>query len=481
MSYEEYWRLSCRDRAKRQAQVKSFPPAWSEKGADPRLPLYEAQQPPLYYWLLAPIYWSVKSLDIPSRVWVLRCVTVLLASLAIPVAFATARRVFRDNSAALGAALVVASMPQLAINAFRVSNEGLSIALGSLAVLAIVSLWDSQPSVARGAMAGLAVVAALLTKTYFLVLLPWAAFVLVAILLRDRKQRKASGWQLTALAATCLVLSGWYYLRVWILTGTLTGEQKDIGAQASHITWAGAIGSMPWLRIFDFMSVSHIWIGNWSFLGVRSWMYRAVELIFVLGFVGVVLQTARARNSLPKAKCVYVLAMPWVLLLVGLCFQSVQGFRSDRSIGTMGYYLLCFVVPETILLLIGLFRLLPDRWGLLVLPVLAIVFNALDQFGTTFVLLPYYAGAIRHDERGFLPALRISQLAHGGASSMFRNLLANKPSFLTPPKLMIMMALSFGAAVALVSIACVVAYTRATCSSVGSAQQNQGSSRCGIG
>ena len=99
----------------------------------------------------------------------------LLASVAIPVAFVTARLYFRDQRAALGVAVIVASMPQLAINAFRAGNEGFSIALGSLAVLAVVSLWDSPPSPARGVVVGLSIGAALLTKTYFLALLPWAA------------------------------------------------------------------------------------------------------------------------------------------------------------------------------------------------------------------------------------------------------------------------------------------------------------------
>jgi hypothetical protein len=457
LSHEEYWRLSTRDRSEQQARLRSFPASWSAEDADPALPLYESQQPPLYYWLLMPLYWSVSSLDLPTRVWVLRCVTVFLASIAIPVAFITAQRFFMDKRIALGVAIVVASMPQLAIDAFRVSNEGLSIAVGSLAVFVVVSLWDSPPNPARGTVVGLVLGAALLTKAYFLALLPWAAFVLIGVLFRDRDQRKAASWQLAAAIATCLVVAGWYYRRVLVLTGTLTGEQNDVGARASHVSWFDAIRIMPWRRIFDFMAVSHIWLGNWSFLVVRTWMYRSIELVFVLGFLGVVLQFARARSSLPAGKSICVPAMPYVLLLVGLCFHAVQGFRSGGNIGTMGYYLFCLVVPETLLLFVGLFRLLPEAWGLLVAPVLAILFNALEQFGTTFLLLPYYAGIIQHDSRGHLPTLRISQLAHGGASRLFENLLANKPSFLTSSNLMLMMALSFGAAVTLTSIACMIA------------------------
>ncbi len=477
LSYEEYWRLSAEDRSTRQARLRSLPPSRSTENAEPPLPLYEAQQPPLYYWLLTPVYWMVSSQELPTKIWVLRCVTLLLASIAIPLAFTTAKRFFRDQRAALGVAVIVASMPQLAIDAFRVSNEGLSIAMGSIAVLAVIRLWDSPASTIRGAVVGLALGAALLTKAYFLALLPWAAFVLVGVLMRDRKQRKAAGLQSVAALAVCLLVAGWYYQRVFALTGTLTSEQNDIGARASHISWADAIAANPWGRILDFIVGSYIWLGNWSFLVVRTWMYRSIEIVFALGLLGIIVQFVRVRSPLPKAGTICILAMPCILLLAGLGFHSIQGFRSAGNIGTMGYYLLCLVVPETILLFVGLFRLLPGRWGLLVAPVLAILFNALEQFGTTFLLLPYYAGKIQHDSTGHLPALKISELAHGGAASLFENLLANKPSFLTAPELMIMMALSLGAAFALITIACAISYTRATCSSVGSAQQNHGSSR----
>jgi len=259
----------------------------------------------------------------------------------------------------------------------------------------------------------------------------------------------------------CLVVAGWYYQRVFALTGTLTGEQNDIGARASQISWADAIAANPWSRILDFIVGSYIWLGNWSFLVVRTWMYRSIEAVFVLGLLGIVVQFVRVRSQLPKAGTICILAMPCMLLLAGLCFHSIQGFRSAGNIGTMGYYLLSLVVPETILLSLGLFRLLPGRLALLVAPVLAILFNALELFGTTFLLLPYYAGKIQHDSTGHLPALKISELAHGGAASLFENLLANKPSFLTAPELVVMMALSFGSALALVSIAWVIACSKA--------------------
>jgi 4-amino-4-deoxy-L-arabinose transferase-like glycosyltransferase len=465
LSYESYWRLSAADRLERQGRLRTLPPAWSSVDAVPRLPLYEAQQPPLYYWILLPLYSTVQSLDLPTQVWALRCASLLLASTVIPIAFVTAKKVFADHRAALGVAVVIASMPQFAMDAFRISNNSLSISLGGLAVYVVITLWNSPPNLIRGMLAGLVIGAALLAKAYFLVLLPWAAFVLISVLVRDRQQRKAPAWQLVACLTTSLAISGWYYWRLLTLTGTLTGEQNDIGAQTSQLSLTHAIGIMPWRSIFDFIAVSHIWLGNWSFLGVRTWMYRVIELVFVLAFFGLVLHFVRPRTSLPKRSPLGMLMMPCVFLFVGICFHAVQSFRSAGNIGTFGYYMFALIVPEAILLLVGLFRLLPDDWRLLAVPVIALFFALLEQFGTTFVLLPYYAGLIQHDSQGRLSTLKISQLAHGGSRRLFENLLANKASFLTAPDLMIMMALSFGACVALISVACAIATRRSRAAS----------------
>ena len=65
-----------------------------------------------------------------------------------------------------------------------------------------------------GAIFGLLLGGALLTKAYFLALLPWVAFILGGFVHRDRKQREAAGLQMAAALAVCLVVAGWYYQRV---------------------------------------------------------------------------------------------------------------------------------------------------------------------------------------------------------------------------------------------------------------------------
>src|ERR1700680_1977891 len=383
LSYEEYWQLRSAERAERVRRLSSIPITWATQDADPRLPLYEAQQPPLYYWLLTPVYWALKSTPLPTRVWVLRCLTALVASIVIPVAFATARRALKNEGAAPGITLVIASMPQLLIDACRISNEGLSIAVGSLAVLAVVRLSDSQPSIPMGGLLGLALGAALLTKAYFIALLPWSAIVLLNSSRSSRLgERRAAAWQLVAAVATCISTCAWFYIRTMVLTGTITGEQNDVAAQASALSFADAIWKIPWSRVFDFIAISYIWFGNWSFLVVRTWMYRVIEVAFVLGFIGIAFQISFERRSLAEPKYLYILTLPCLILLLGLCFHAAEGFRSSGGAGTMGYYLYSLVVPQVILLVVGLSRLVPQRMALLVILVLVTIFIALEHFVT---------------------------------------------------------------------------------------------------
>ncbi len=87
LSYEEYYELPVAERNARRAQIENLPPEWSRADADPAEPIYEAQQPPFYYWIMAPVYGVVGGWNLPNTVLVLRLFTALMASAAIPLAF----------------------------------------------------------------------------------------------------------------------------------------------------------------------------------------------------------------------------------------------------------------------------------------------------------------------------------------------------------------------------------------------------------
>jgi hypothetical protein len=96
----------------------------------------------------------------------------------------------------------------------------------------------------------------------------------------------------------------------------------------------------------------------------------------------------------------------------------------------MGYYFYCLAVPEAVMLIVGLSRILPGAWPPVATPLLAGMFLALEAFGFWFLQVPYYAGTIAHVSTGGLPAFRLWQLRGGGFRTGVDHLLANKPAFL---------------------------------------------------
>ncbi len=94
---DSYWQLSAADRRALQEQTRAIPPAWgAQLGTGPAL--YEAQQAPLYYWMMSvPLRWAW-TWPLAGRVMLIRMLSVLLASLVIPIAYAAARSFFASEA-----------------------------------------------------------------------------------------------------------------------------------------------------------------------------------------------------------------------------------------------------------------------------------------------------------------------------------------------------------------------------------------------
>ncbi len=134
--------------------------------------MYEAQQPPAYYFLLAPLYYVVKDVQLLERCWILRAASVLLASAVIPLGYLLALRCVQPEIG-IGIVCVIAAMPELFISISRISNEFLAVPIGTLVLLLTVLAFTGR----HGSGTGLGVVLglALLTKAYFLAFVPVVA------------------------------------------------------------------------------------------------------------------------------------------------------------------------------------------------------------------------------------------------------------------------------------------------------------------
>jgi len=254
-------------------------------------------------------------------------------------------------------------------------------------------------------------------------------------------------------------LSGWWYLRTFAETGTLTGELNDRAASAAAgISLPAAVFEVAWLRVFDLLATTFIWLGNWSFLVARSWMYKVIEFFWALSLAGISIQALRPRQSLPQRRDLVLLAVPCLALLGGLCYQSARLYQATGRAGTLGHYLDAFSVAGVILLMAGLSRLAPERWQFSPAPLLTLLLLTVETFGTWFLALPYYAGLIRHNQWGGLGAHPVLSYVNDGILPLLERTLSNKPAFLGTGHLILLAVLFLGSGLALLAISARLAF-----------------------
>ena len=87
-SHDVYWKLPQAEREELHRRLLTLPREWARQPAAGPLLNYEAQQPPLYYLLMAPIQWAAGEASLPTRVLLMRLASLFLTSLTIPLAFA---------------------------------------------------------------------------------------------------------------------------------------------------------------------------------------------------------------------------------------------------------------------------------------------------------------------------------------------------------------------------------------------------------
>jgi hypothetical protein len=442
LDYESYWALSPAARANLGARVHAIRPATQERLESRWLFIYERQQPPLYYWAMSPLYWICRDWTLIDRVMLIRVAGMLLGSVAVPCTYFLVLSV-AGASWALGATALAVSMPGLVMAVSRAGNECMAVAVGSALSLAAAMLARDDlerlgPSSKAAWLTGLALSAGLLTKAYFL-----SCAAILALWMLWRLTRKAP---LAAIATQgCrvlglpLILAGWWYLRNFLLTGSVSGEQTD--AAMLHMTMPNrlaALAGVQWWRALDTLLFSHIFIGGWSFLTVRAWMYHVLGALFAMAVAGVAIGLVSGRSGLRGShvaadarRRLGMLTLLEVGLLSSLAYHTLVTFVVLHESATNGWYLYSLAAAECLLVPWGLAFWLGERWKATVFPALAGLFAALDLFAMHVYLLPYYTGLTAHSPHGVPRGWSLWRAGADEWGTLFSRLTVNKPEALS--------------------------------------------------
>ena len=449
---DAFWRLSSEDRERRQAVFHSLPLEMQKEDAGTGLRAYEALQPPLYSWLMAPVVRLLDSRSLAEQVLAIRWLSALVASTTIPLAFLVGREALGGDTAALGIAAVIAVMPEFAIDTFRISNECISIPLYTLVMWLALRIAQSPISYRTAATLGVVLGLGLLAKVYLLTAIPPLTIIFVRLFWIERHVRK----QVTLSAAICVAsaasIAAWWYARNFATTGTVSGLSEAVLTQRQGHDALLQVLQVRWASAIDSIAFSHIWFGAWSSLTVRSWIYHLFYLLILASAIGLI----RALRETP----IWVLATFYGFFWIGELYNVLLLFAAKAASTSMGWYMYAVAAAEVTLCVAGLRIWVKARRQAYIPASGVLLFALLDLYTINGIAIPYYTGMISHGANGSLEAVHWNDLSSLGATEIFSRLAAFKGPWVNPPLLFILWLAYLVSTVSLIAIGFHVAGSR---------------------
>jgi hypothetical protein len=332
---------------------------------------YEAQQAPLAYLLLAAPEKLLSHVPLPERVVALRIICGIVGSLLLLVGTERVCAQLEMSRFATAAALFCILSTQMTwATLSRVSNDWLAIPLAVWFLAAALSYRKAR-SLAALIFLSIVLALGLLTKAYFLALVP------LALLLCWRRPRK----DLAVIFLVLAGLAGPWYGRNLIRYHSLTGMQE------SHVNPADALSAVSVADIpsaIDSWARSALWTANNSY---RS--YSTNTLRILLGFWGFGLLLWCVKR--PRAPEWIVLAHCALFALALLYYVALSyAFLHDPAVRPEPWYSQVLIAPLLVIAFLGAER--SGKIGRLVATALVTLFGYILLCTYWVKLIPLYSG-----------------------------------------------------------------------------------------
>jgi hypothetical protein len=369
---------------------------------------YVASHPPLYYALCAALtFWVPDDVDFEEWAWrnphqtmgdasrtvnknilihtsaerfpwrgtpltmhIARLVSTLLGALAVAATYGIVVELFPEQRwLALGATALAAFNPMFVFTSTRVSNDAAVTAFGSLAIWGAVRLAVRGLSRKGLILTGAALGLAGLSKLSGGVLAPAIALALLFDSYRTWHRRSEQPWRRRLIGVagrwawvglTALVICGWWFVR----NTSLYGEWAGVDAWLSHTATVRAepIGVLRVIPELRGLEKSYWAMFGWFNVAVAPWMYRlwwATVRLAIIGLGLLVLDLWMGEDS-PRRRLARPVQWGLLTLTCALILNLGSVWRFIMIVlGAQGRYLMPVVAPISILLMMGLSRLVP--------------------------------------------------------------------------------------------------------------------------
>lgn len=346
-----------------------LPPPSLREDTAPDLLLPPVYAPPAYYAVAASVLAPLADTPVDAQLYAMRLLSVLLGTLEVLLVYVFSRRVFPSEAPlALAATAFAALLPMRTALAGGASSDTLASLVGAAAIL-VMAVWVRDPlTPARGAMLGLLVALALLTKRTTAFLAPLA--VVFLLLNRRASSHAARGhrawWLAVGAAALCLTLP----LLAWTLARPPLAETGQPwpypgytpeGLLGVRLEWLSRLlGSEAWtlaaLRGYALslgVSFASFWADfGWLTVPLDVGWYVALAGLALLAVAGIVRRLRRG------AVCTELALALWA---AGLAVLQLVGTTWGQNVPQQGRYLFPALGPIACAFVLGWSEWLPSR------------------------------------------------------------------------------------------------------------------------
>jgi hypothetical protein len=377
----------------------------------------------------------------PLTMHLSRFVSTFLGALAVVSTYGIALELFPDRRwLALGATALTAFNPMFVFTSARVSNDAAVTAFSSLTIWGAVRLTTRGLSWQGLVLTGTALGLAVLSKLSGVVLAPVLALALLFDSLRvwrgkregdntplvvgrgggDKRGESGRGrddprtqvrqrlelavarWSLAVVPA--LAVSGWWFARNYLLYDELMGVE----AWLSHTSTVRSepIELLDVIRELGGLEKSYWAMFGWFNIAAAPWMYRFWWVLVRLALLGlglVLFDQCTPRRFRSRVRVGLLVTALAFLLNLGSVWRFIM-----IVLGAQGRYLMPTIASISLLLMLGLSRVLPrspsvDRWGSVLAGIVGVAQVALTLISLVVFILPAYAVPERVEDSDLPP------------------------------------------------------------------------------
>lgn len=305
---------------------------------------WEAQHPPLYYVLMAPIMRATEHFSFLTQIFILRLSSFLLAWAGFVIGWRAVRS-YERTAISFGLAEGYLYFPFIVPMFFgefaRIGNDSLCLLLlGLVFGLSLAICTREQGSLLKSLIIGLLLGLGLLTKAFFLPILAGYGCFMGFRTWQARHEKKLFNHRLAILGLVtipALIVGGGWYVYEFVAFGSPTGSGESIYI-ARHggllATLAQTFSLSTLIRDVIGIAVSWSWAGSWSLVRVSPTLHIPLLIFSGLSAVAYVMEARRYRLGEP----IWLIAWVLVPFLAGLLYHILVVLALGTS-GTPGWYL----------------------------------------------------------------------------------------------------------------------------------------------